>query len=57
MERYPGDDVVDLVSFDSYQYGDPQKDNSFVIGLDTKLRYLKSCKRKKQNSGIGRNRV
>jgi len=34
LERYPGDDVVDLVSFDSYQYGDPQKDNSFVEGLD-----------------------
>ena len=22
LERYPGDDVVDLISFDSYQYGD-----------------------------------
>jgi hypothetical protein len=37
MESYPGDDVVDLVSFDSYQFGDPQKDNSFLTGLDAKL--------------------
>ena len=40
MERYPGDDIVDLVSFDSYQHGDPQKDNSFVTGLDTRLGIL-----------------
>ena len=40
LERYPGDDVVDLVSFDSYQNGDPQKDNSFVSGLDQRLGIL-----------------
>jgi mannan endo-1,4-beta-mannosidase len=40
LDRYPGDDVVDLVSFDSYQFGDPQKDNSFVQGLDSKLNIL-----------------
>ena len=40
LERYPGDDVVDLVSFDSYQYGDPQKDNSFISALDKELGIL-----------------
>ena len=40
LERYPGDDVVDLVSFDSYQYKDPQKDNSFVQSLDSELTIL-----------------
>lgn len=25
LERYPGDDVVDMVSFDAYAYGDPSK--------------------------------
>jgi len=40
LERYPGDDVVDLVSFDSYQNGDPEKNNSFVNGLDQRLGIL-----------------
>jgi mannan endo-1,4-beta-mannosidase len=34
LERYPGDDMVDVVSFDAYQYGDPLKDNSFVKHVD-----------------------
>jgi len=29
MERYPGDDVVDMLSFDAYQYDDPQKNDWF----------------------------
>ena len=37
MERYPGDDVVDMISFDSYQYGDAQKDNSFLQTIDKRL--------------------
>ena len=47
LERFPGDDVVDLVSFDSYQYGDPQKDNSFVNGLDKKLTILEEAAKEK----------
>ncbi len=47
LERYPGDDVVDLVSFDSYQFGDPQKDNSFVTGLDKKLTILEEVAKEK----------
>jgi beta-mannanase len=47
LERYPGDDVVDLVSFDSYQYGDPQKDNSFVSALDKRLTILEEAAKEK----------
>ncbi len=42
MERYPGDDVVDLVSFDSYQYNDPQKDNSFIKNVDHQLTIIEN---------------
>jgi hypothetical protein len=37
LEYYPGDDVVDLVSFDSYQHGDPSKDNSFIQSVKKRL--------------------
>jgi hypothetical protein len=47
LERYPGNDVVDLVSFDSYQYGDPQKDNSFSNGLNSKLTILEEVAKEK----------
>jgi mannan endo-1,4-beta-mannosidase len=30
LERYPGDDVVDMISFDAYQYDDPAKSDWFV---------------------------
>jgi mannan endo-1,4-beta-mannosidase len=30
LEYYPGSEYVDILSFDKYQYNDPQKDNSFV---------------------------
>jgi len=30
MQRYPGDDMVDMLSFDGYQYDDPQKNDWFV---------------------------
>jgi len=47
IERYPGDDVVDLVSFDSYQNGDPQRDNSFVTALDQRLGILEQVARER----------
>jgi hypothetical protein len=40
LERYPGDDVADVVSFDAYQYNDPLKDNSFVKNTTTRLSVL-----------------
>jgi len=30
LERYPGDDVVDMISFDTYQYDDPQQSGQFM---------------------------
>jgi mannan endo-1,4-beta-mannosidase len=47
LERYPGDDVVDMVSFDAYQHGDPQKDSSFMKGIDHKLGILTAVAREK----------
>jgi hypothetical protein len=37
LKRYPGDDVVDLLSFDTYQYGDAAADSSYTSGLDLRL--------------------
>ena len=40
LERYPGDDYVDMVSFDAYQFGNPEKDDRFVIKVDQQLTIL-----------------
>jgi hypothetical protein len=40
LERYPGDEYVDMVSFDAYQYGDPLKDNRFVNEVSRQLNIL-----------------
>jgi len=37
LKRYPGDDVVDMVSFDTYQRGDASVDSSYTRGLDLRL--------------------
>ena len=37
MERYPGDDFADIISFDAYQYNDPAVDNSFIKSVDNLL--------------------
>lgn len=47
LERYPGDDVVDMVSFDSYQYKDPQKDSAFVTDLDKRLTIMEQAAKEK----------
>ena len=31
LERYPGDDMVDVLSFDNYQYGDPSLTDNFEM--------------------------
>jgi hypothetical protein len=36
LERYPGDDVIDLVSFDAYAFGDPLK-STFANEVSTHL--------------------
>ena len=40
LERYPGDDYVDMISFDAYQYGDPLKNTSFVNELSSQLKLM-----------------
>ena len=47
LEYYPGDDVVDIVSFDSYQHGDPSKNNDFLNAVDRKLTILEEIAREK----------
>ncbi len=37
LERYPGDDVVDMLGFDAYQYDDPATSNSFLTNVDNLL--------------------
>lgn len=40
LERYPGDDKADVLSFDTYQYGDPQKESWFLENTNQKLALL-----------------
>jgi mannan endo-1,4-beta-mannosidase len=37
LERYPGDDVVDILSFDAYQYDDPLRNDWFVKNVNNLL--------------------
>lgn len=37
LERYPGDEYVDILSFDAYQNNDPEKDDSFIKSTDIQL--------------------
>jgi hypothetical protein len=37
LNRYPGDDVIDLLSFDTYQGGNAEVDRSYVKSLDMHL--------------------
>ena len=45
---YPGDDFVDVMSFDFYQYGDPSTNTDFEQTLDKRLGILTSVARKHQ---------
>jgi hypothetical protein len=47
LEYYPGDDVVDMLSFDSYQYNDPQKDDSFVNDVNRRLGIIEELAKEK----------
>jgi len=40
LERYPGDDMVDMISFDAYQYDDPVKSDWFVKNTNFQLGLL-----------------
>ena len=40
LQRYPGDDIVDMISFDAYQYDDPQKSDWYIKNVNTKLKVI-----------------
>lgn len=42
MERYPGDDVVDMISFDTYQYEDVSKSALFAQRLSNQLKLVQT---------------
>ncbi len=48
LVRYPGDDMVDIISFDSYQYTNPKEDSSFRYKTAYKLSILKKIATDKQ---------
>jgi mannan endo-1,4-beta-mannosidase len=37
LERYPGDDVIDVLSFDAYQYDDPVKNDWYIKNVNNLL--------------------
>lgn len=43
LEYYPGDDMADMISFDTYQYNDPAKDDWFVKNTGKLLTILDSA--------------
>ena len=40
LEYYPGDDVVDVLSFDKYQYTNPVTDSSFITEVQNQLKIM-----------------
>jgi beta-mannanase len=47
LDRYPGDDVVDVLSFDTYQYGDPSGGSKFIADLDMHLSVIEQLAKSK----------
>jgi beta-mannanase len=47
LERYPGDDVVDVLSFDAYAYGDPSNGAKFIADVDTHLSIIEQIAKDK----------
>jgi len=47
LERYPGDDVADVLSMDAYQTGDPSKDDSFVKHANSNLQIIGALAKEK----------
>jgi mannan endo-1,4-beta-mannosidase len=43
MDRYPGNDMVDVLSFDTYQWGDPAKEDGFTKSVNNLLTILDSA--------------
>ena len=47
LERYPGDDMVDVLSFDTYQYDDPQKSERFEKNTNHELGVIEQIAKEK----------
>lgn len=47
LQRYPGDDVVDMLGFDAYQYDDPKKNDWFQKNVNTLLTVIGSIAKEK----------
>lgn len=47
LERYPGDEYVDILSLDMYQYGDPANSNVFETSLHHRLGILTAIAKEK----------
>lgn len=43
LAYYPGDDMTDMISFDTYQYNDPAKDNWFIKNTQQLLDIMDSA--------------
>jgi mannan endo-1,4-beta-mannosidase len=50
LERYPGDDMVDMISFDSYQYDDPEKSDWFVKNTQAQLEIVSAIATEKNKA-------
>lgn len=47
LERYPGDDYADILSFDTYQHGGATHDSAFAKSLSEHLSVVEAAARKK----------
>lgn len=47
LERYPGDDVTDILSFDSYQYGDSSESDVFTRNVHSSLSIINEIAKEK----------
>lgn len=43
LQRYPGNDMADILSFDTYQWGDPSKESWFISNTANALKILDSA--------------
>lgn len=47
LARYPGDEYVDVMSFDMYQYGDPASSDQFEKGMNQRLEIITQLSKEK----------
>ncbi|MBP1640848.1 MAG: beta-mannosidase [Bacteroidetes bacterium] len=52
FERYPGDDMVDILGIDIYQYGGEQASNRFVAEVQNALKYMTQAAKAKDKVAV-----